>query len=80
MDIVAYSAAVADQIHTAAKAAGYSVLSLSAETGIPRSTLERRFNSDGLSPFTTSEVKAIAQVLGTRASALLTVYVERVPA
>lgn len=82
MDSTAYSAAVADKIYTAAKEAGFSVLGLAKATGISRSTLDRRFTLKGLSPFTALEVKTIANVLGTTATELFTVYetVEKVPA
>lgn len=82
MDTQAYSAAVADKVFTAAKEAGFSVAALARETGISRQTLDRRFTSNGLSSFTALEVKMIAEVLGTTATELFTVYVvaEKVPA
>lgn len=67
MDSTEYAAAVAANIQSAIKRAGKPVATLAAETGIPRSTLDRRLRSHGLSPFTVREVKAIALALSTPA-------------
>lgn len=74
MDSTAYAAAVAANIKTAMKNRGISELSLAENAGIPRTTLNRRFRSDGADAFTVREVKAVARVLGTSAAKLLTVY------
>jgi uncharacterized protein (DUF302 family) len=74
MDSTSYAAQVAANIEKAIGDAGLSVLGIERETGIPRSTLQRRFKSNGLSPFSVAEVKAIANATGTTAAALTTVY------
>ena len=82
MDSTTYAATVAANIKTEMNNKGRSVLSVAEATGIPRSTLLRRFNSEGMSAFTVREIKAIADDLGTTALALATVYTqaEKVPA
>lgn len=73
MDSATYSAQVAENVKTAIKASGRSVLSVAEATGIPRPTLDRRLRSNGGSPFSVREVKDIAIELGLTAAALLTV-------
>ncbi len=82
MDSTAYAAAVAANIKTAIEKKGISVLSVATDTGIPRTTLDRRFKSDGAAPFTVREIKKIANLLGVSAVELTTVYevAEKVPA
>ena len=82
MDSTTYAAAVAAKIRTAIEEKGISVLSVATSTGIPRTTLDRRFKSDGAAPFTVREIKKIANILGISASELTTVYeiAEKVPA
>lgn len=82
MDSTQYAAAVAANVEKAIEAAGRSVLSVALETGIPRTTLDRRLRSNGFSPFSVTELKLIADLLGTTARELTTVYVaaEAVPA
>lgn len=75
MDSTTYAARVAANIETAISAAGRSVVSVSAATGIPRSTLDRRIRSQGGSPFSVREVKAIADELGITAASLLVIEV-----
>lgn len=67
MDSTTYAATVAANIRKAIKASGRSVLSVAEATGIAQSTLDRRFKSNGASPFTVLEVHAIAKELGTTA-------------
>jgi lambda repressor-like predicted transcriptional regulator len=74
MDSTAYAAAVAANIETAMKKSGRNLHSLSQETGISRTTLDRRFKSEGASAFTVREIKAIARALDTTARDLVTVY------
>ena len=74
MDSTTYAAAVAAKIRTAIEEKGISVLSVATSTGIPRTTLDRRFKSDGAAPFTVREIKKIANILGISASELTTVY------
>lgn len=74
MDSTSYAAAVAANVDQAIKAAGLSVLKLAQATGIPRTTLDRRLRSNGFSPFSVAELKAIADEVGTTASVLATVY------
>ncbi len=84
MDSTQYAAAVAANVETAINQATprRSVQSIVLETGIPRTTLDRRLRSNGHSPFSVAELKLIADVLGTTANALSTVYesAESVPA
>ena len=82
VDSTTYAAAVAAKIRTAIEEKGISVLSVATSTGIPRTTLDRRFKSDGAAPFTVREIKKIANILGISASELTTVYeiAEKVPA
>lgn len=75
MDSTTYAAAVASAVERAIRQAGKSVAGIAAETGIPRTTLDRRLRSGGLSALSVSEVKAIADVLGVTAASLLTVTV-----
>lgn len=78
MDSNEYAAAVAANIAHAIKEAGLSRNAVAVRSGISNQTLTRRFASNGGSPFTVREVKRIAEILGTTAADLLTVYtVER---
>lgn len=61
--------AVANAVVEAMEERGKSQLALSEATGIPRTTLLRRLA--GLSPFTVSELEAIAGYLGVSASDLV---------
>ncbi|MCL2464644.1 MAG: hypothetical protein FWF28_06220 [Micrococcales bacterium] len=70
MDSIQYSAAVAQNVSEAIRAARRSVLSVATEAGIARGTLERRLKSGGLSSFSVSEIKSIANVLGCTAASL----------
>ncbi|MHB1063567.1 MAG: helix-turn-helix domain-containing protein [Georgenia sp.] len=74
MDSTQYAAAVADNVSGAIDTAGKSHLSLAQETGIPRTTLDRRLRSNGASAFSVSELKDIANVLGIKVASLTTVY------
>lgn len=74
MDSTTYAAAVADNIAKAIDVAGLSAKAVSDATGIPYTTLKRRFNSDGASPFSVREIKQIAAHLGVSARDLTTVY------
>ena len=75
MDSTEFAAAVAANVDLAIKRAGKTVLSIASETGIPRTTLERRLRSAGLSPFTVTEIKAIGIALSIPARDLVTVTV-----
>ena len=75
MDSTEYAAAVADKARGALCAAGESVNSTAKKTGIPRSTLDRKFNSGkGIQPLTIRELHDIARLAGTTASELAKVY------
>lgn len=74
MDSTEYAAEVAAKVEKAIADAGESVASIALKTGIPRSTLQRRFNSHGTSPFSVRELRDIAVATGTSASELATVY------
>ncbi|WP_141560437.1 helix-turn-helix domain-containing protein [Actinomyces urogenitalis] len=74
MDSTTYAAAVADNIAKAIDVAGLSAKAVSDATGIPYTTLKRRFNSGGASPFSVREIKQIAAHLGVSARDLTTVY------
>lgn len=76
MDSMQYAAAVADNVSRAIEASGKSHLSLAQETGIPRTTLDRRLRSSGGSPFSVSELKDIADVLRVDVASLTTVYAD----
>lgn len=62
MDTAKYTKAVAESVTQHMTKQGESVLSLSAKTGIPYSTLRRR--TLGSSPFTVQELADIGRVLG----------------
>lgn len=66
-----YSAKVAEKIGEAIQSSGRSILSVSTETGISHSTLTRRVNSKGASPFTVTELDRIAAALGLNLISLL---------
>ncbi|RZS61653.1 hypothetical protein EV386_1963 [Xylanimonas ulmi] len=80
MDSTSYAAAVAANVERAILGAGLTVPGVARVTGIPRTTFARRLASDGFSPFSVAEVKAIANAVGTTAAALTTVYTEPVAA
>ena len=69
MDTNQYVNAVAQTTFKAMRAAGETQLGLSKKTGIPRTTLARRFG--GTSPFTVAELSAIATALGIPINALV---------
>ena len=73
MDSTDFAAAVAANISEASASAGMSVSALAVATLIPYSTLQRRLSSNGLSPVSVSELKAIADALGVTAASLATV-------
>ncbi len=75
MDSTSYSTAVAGNVRTTLKAAGLSVTELAAVTGISRQTLARRLAPINPSPLTMSELKSIADALGTTALQLATVVI-----
>lgn len=79
MDSTGYAAAVADNVHRAIAGRSRSVLSVAEATGIPRTTLDRRLRSGGASPFSVSELKAIADELGITVRDLTTVYADQAP-
>lgn len=60
---------IAAAVSEALRAAGVSQRTASAETGIPLTTLTRRLT--GKSPFLTTELAAIASLVGTTASSLI---------
>lgn len=64
VDIMKYSEIVARHVRDALDKAQKSVLTVSTETGIPRTTLMRRMRSPETSPFTVTELSAIASVTG----------------
>lgn len=75
VDSIEYAAAVADKTQAALASAGESVASASRKSGIPRSTLDRKFNSGkGIQALNVRELYDLAKVAGTSASALATVY------
>lgn len=75
MDSTEYAAAVADKARKALEAAGESVSSASLHAGIPRSTLDRKFNSGkGIQALTVRELFDLATLAGTTAADLATVY------
>jgi len=63
MDSTQYAAAVADKTLDALDKAGISVASAARESGIPRSTLDRKFNSGkGIQALTVRELYELARV------------------
>lgn len=62
MDTNAYARRVAASVTAAMEAGGHSQKSMAEATGIPRVTLIRRLR--GVSPFTVTELHAIASELG----------------
>ena len=75
MDSMEYSAAVADKTRKALESAGESISSAARDTGIPRTTLDRKFNSGrGVQSLTVRELYDLANLAGTTASDLATVY------
>lgn len=63
------SAEVAETIKEAMRAARVSQRDMADRTGIPLSTLNRHLNNSGIE---WDEIRAIASVLGTSASSLIT--------
>lgn len=63
VDSIQYSTTVAKHVTAAIKKKHKTVLSISEETGIPRTTLTRRLASPETSPFTVVELSKIADVL-----------------
>lgn len=74
MDSIEYAAAVANKVKQLAAERGLNLVALAAKTTIPRTTLNRRLTSNGLSPLTMREVKELANALNVNASDLTTVY------
>lgn len=68
IDGSAYAEAVASQVAEALSVRGVTVAEASEQSGIPRSTLERRLGGD--SPLSLYELKALADVCGTTAASL----------
>ncbi|MBW3088795.1 helix-turn-helix transcriptional regulator [Bifidobacterium sp. 82T24] len=64
MDIIEYAKAVARNVSTAMDDAGLSVLATSEKTGIARTTLNRRLENPGISPFTVLELAQISDATG----------------
>jgi len=62
-------ARVAAVVKNELEGAGWSVLRIEKVTGIPHSTLTRRYT--GLVPFTLPELAVLAHLIGTRVSALV---------
>lgn len=78
MDSTEYAAAVADKARKALDEAGESVQSAAQKSGIPRSTLDRKFNSGkGIQALTVRELFELARVAGTTATELTKVYEDR---
>ncbi|MBD7949929.1 MULTISPECIES: hypothetical protein [Oerskovia] len=71
MDSNHYTSAVAANIETARQETGLTTLSLSASSGIPLVSLDRKLHQHG--DFTVREIKALASALGTTTLALSTV-------
>lgn len=75
MDSTEYAAAVADKTRKALSEAGESVNSASRKSGIPRTTLDRKFNSGkGIQSLTVRELFDLARIAGTSPSELAKVY------
>lgn len=75
MDSTEYAAAVADKARKALEDAGESVSSASLRAGIPRSTLDRKFNSGkGVQALTVRELFDLATLAGTTPADLAKVY------
>ena len=75
MDSTEYAAAVADKARTALEAAGENIHSAARKTGIPRTTLDRKFNAGkGVQALTVRELFDIASLAGTTAHELAEVY------
>lgn len=75
MDSTEYAAAVADKARKALEDAGESVSSASLSAGIPRSTLDRKFNSGkGVQALTVRELFDLATLAGTTPAELAKVY------
>jgi len=64
------SADVALNVRRAIDNAGKTIDEVSQSTGIPRTTLQRRINSLGKSPFTVIELDMLAHALGTPVQSL----------
>lgn len=71
------SAEVAATLKDAMRAAGVSQREMADRTGIPLTTLNRHLNNDGIE---WDEIRAIASVLGTSASSIITDTTVRVAA
>ena len=75
MDSTEYAAAVADKTRKALSDAGETVNSAAKKTGIPRSTLDRKFNAGkGIQSLTVRELHELALLAGTTPSDLTKVY------
>ena len=75
MDSTQYAAAVADKTLDALDKAGISVASAARESGIPRSTLDRKFNSGkGIQALTVRELYELARVANTTPHELARTY------
>lgn len=73
MDSTTYAAEVADNIRRAIAAHGESIADVAYKSGIPTTTMHRRLASNGGSPFSIREIKAIANTLDVTASSLTVV-------
>lgn len=69
METPTYQTLIARRVGNAIEAAGLTVLGVAEATAIPRTTLIRRLN--GVQPFTTNEIKAIADLLAIPVSTLV---------
>lgn len=75
VDSTEYAAAVADKTRKALDGAGKTVSLAARETGIPRTTLDRKFNSGkGIQALTVRELFDLAQLANTTAHDLAQVY------
>lgn len=75
MDSTQYSAAVADKTLKALRDAGESINSAARKTGIPRSTLDRKFKAGkGYTPLNVRELEQLASLAGISAWELAKVY------
>lgn len=72
IDSIQYSQAVAAKVDAARETAGLSVLALSEQSGVARSTLDRKLK--GVGDFTVREIKALATALGLTAADLTVIH------
>ena len=79
MDSTRYAEAVAEHVAAAIKKSGKPVLLISSETGIPRTTLQRRLTSPETSPFTVMELGRISTSTGVPVSRLTEMKTKKSP-